>query len=183
YFRKEFTVPNAAAVDSLVFNVQIDDGFIAWVNGNEVLRYNVYPGEMPYNTNASTSSFEPLGAGAAYVLFTVTNASAFLESGRNILAVHALNQSIGGSDFGFNAQVVAFLNDIGVTAPRVVQADPAPGAVYYFTNLTITFSEAVSGVDAADLLVNGVPATAMTSSGPKSYIFTFPQPPYGPLVV
>jgi len=50
---------------------------------------------MPYNTNASTSSLEPLGAGAAYVLFTVTNASAFLESGRNIVAVHAFNTSIG----------------------------------------------------------------------------------------
>jgi len=47
YFRKEFTVPNAAAVDSLVFNVQIDDGFIAWVNGNEVLRYNVYADRCP----------------------------------------------------------------------------------------------------------------------------------------
>jgi len=64
----------------------------------------------------------------------------------------------------------------------VVQADPAAGVAYYLTNLTITFSETVSGVDAADLLINGVPASSVTSSGPKTYTFSFPQPAYGPLL-
>ena len=56
YLRKYFTVENRGAITNLLINHQSDDGFIAWVNGNEVLRYNVYPGPMPYNTNASTSS-------------------------------------------------------------------------------------------------------------------------------
>jgi len=49
--------------------------------------------------------------------------------------------------------------------------------------LTINISETVSGVDAADLLINGVPASSVTSSGPKTYTFSFPQPAYGPVAV
>jgi len=116
YFRKEFTVPNAAAVDSLVFNVQIDDGFIAWVNGNEVLRYNVYAGQMPYKPTPATSSLEPLGLAPLRPVHCYERLC-LLESGRNIVAVHAFNTSIGGGDFGFNAQLFAFLNDIVCNGP------------------------------------------------------------------
>ena len=41
----------------------------------------------------------------------------------------------------------------------------------------MTFSEPVSGIDAADLLVNGRPPDALQDRG--DYIFTFPQPAYG----
>ncbi|HXJ75667.1 MAG TPA: Ig-like domain-containing protein, partial [Candidatus Dormibacteraeota bacterium] len=95
----------------------------------------------------------------------------------------AFNTSIGGGDFGFNAQLFAFVNDAGASAPRVVSADPAAGIVYSFTNLTITFSEPVNGVDAGDLLVNGVPAGAVANSGTKSYTFSFPQPAFGSVIV
>ena len=43
------------------------------------------------------------------------------------------------------------------------------------TSLTVTFSEAVSGVNASDLLINGTPATGVSGSG-ATWTFTFPQP-------
>ena len=60
---------------------------------------------------------------------------------------------------------------------------PDAGGDATITNLTsiqVTFSERVVGVDAADLLVNDVPATSVTGSG-SNYIFTVTQPPYGPV--
>jgi len=67
--------------------------------------------------------------------------------------------------------------------PRLAQAVPAPGDLLVFTNLTITFSEAVSGMDAGDLLINGVPAGTVASTNDLTYVFGFAQPAYGPVVI
>src|SRR5690606_17100379 len=57
---------------------------------------------------------------------------------------------------------------------------PQPGAmVEGLAEAHVMFSEEVTGVDAGDLLINGVPATAVTGSGAGPYVFTFPEPPVG----
>jgi hypothetical protein len=63
-------------------------------------------------------------------------------------------------------------------APTVFAKTPAPGTVTNLTQITVTFSKPVTGVDAADFLVNGGPATGVSGSG-SNYTFTFPQPGYG----
>ena len=46
-----------------------------------------------------------------------------------------------------------------LTAPTLTARTPAPGAtVTNLSQIAVTFSETVQGVDAGDLLVNGVPA-------------------------
>jgi hypothetical protein len=60
--------------------------------------------------------------------------------------------------------------------PTVASQIPLAGsAVVNLTQLTITFSEPVGGVDAGDLLINGLPASTVTGSG-TTYTFAFPQP-------
>ena len=182
FLRTEFSIANAASVESVVINAQYDDGFIAWVNGFEVLRVNMATNtDIPYNATASTSSTEPLGNGAAYVVYTLSNALSRIVTGTNVLAVQVFNQSLIGSDFGWNAQLYAFLNDVGVRAPRIVQATPAAGTVFSLSNVTMRFSEPVDGVDATDLLVNGSPATTVVGVSNFIYTFSFPQPPFGPV--
>ena len=62
------------------------------------------------------------------------------------------------------------------TAPVIVAVNPPAGAqVTNLSQITIVFSEAVSGVSAGDLLVNGMPASGSSGSG-ATYTFTFPQP-------
>src|SRR5207244_10546758 len=67
--------------------------------------------------------------------------------------------------------------------PRLAVAVPAPGDLLAFTNVSISFSERVTGVEAADLLVNGVPASTVTNESTSTYTFSFPQPSYGPVVL
>jgi hypothetical protein len=67
-------------------------------------------------------------------------------------------------------------------APVVASKSPAPGSVTTLTNITITFSKTVAGVNASDLLVNGVAATSLTGSG-SNYTFRFTQPAYGPVQI
>ena len=60
-------------------------------------------------------------------------------------------------------------------APTVASLSPAAGAtVQSLDQVAVTFSEAVWGVDATDLLVNGTPAAALLGSGSGPYIFSFP---------
>ena len=68
---------------------------------------------------------------------------------------------------------------VGVsTPPTVAGKTPAPGNVGSLTNITVTFSEGVSGVDASDLLINGVPANSVSGSG-TTYTFVIPPPAEG----
>ncbi len=180
YLRKAFVVPNAGGITNLILRAQIDDGMIVWINGVEVLRTNAPAGEVPYNGTAPATAQEPQNNGAAYVNYTLLDPRGYLVSGTNVIAVHALNESLTtSSDFGFNAQLYTYQTDTEAVAPRVVGKDPEAGYVLGLTNLTVTFSEPVTNVDAADLLINGVPATAVSSSTNTIYSFTFPQPAFG----
>lgn len=187
YLRKTFVVPNVGAVTNLLLNHQTDDGFIAWINGVEVFRFNMPTGEVAFNGSAAGTATEASGfnGGATYIVATLTNAVAALVSGTNYLAVHAFNvvTNPASSDFVFNAQLYTFLTDVAVAAPRLAQAMPAPGDVLALTNITIAFSEGVTNVDASDLHVNGVPASAVESVTNAAYTFTFTQPPYGPVLI
>jgi hypothetical protein len=67
-----------------------------------------------------------------------------------------------------------------VVFPHIVATVPTGGqSVTTLTTADVEFSSPVSGVDAADLLINGIPATGMSATDPKHYSFTFPAPPQG----
>src|SRR5205823_5950575 len=59
-----------------------------------------------------------------------------------------------------------------------VNVSPPSGIVTSLTQLTVTFSAPVTGVDADDLLLNTEPASSVSGSGP-TYTFRFQQPIYG----
>jgi hypothetical protein len=64
--------------------------------------------------------------------------------------------------------------------PALVATFPVPGAaVGILTNIEITFSEPVTGLDAADLRINNVPAALVSGSGAGPYMFAFAQPANG----
>ena len=185
YLRQRFFVPNVTAVTNLYLVAQSDDGFIAWINGVEIVRYNMPAGDIPYNGEAPSPISEPNNQGAAYISYTLSGASSYLVEGTNVITVHAFNNSPStSSDFGFNAQLYTYLADASVVPPRVSSVSPAAGDVFYLTNITVEFTEPVMGVDAGDLLVNGVPAGSVTGGSSNDvYVFTVAQPAVGPVAV
>jgi hypothetical protein len=76
---------------------------------------------------------------------------------------------------------------VTVLAPLGVAAvNPAPGAtVSNLTQIQVTFSGDVLWVDAADFLVNGQPASAVSPvvGGGSNYTFTFTQPAPGTIAI
>ena len=72
---------------------------------------------------------------------------------------------------------------LGLAAtPTVISVTPAPGTVSDLSPITITFSEAVSGVDSSDLIMNGVVASAVSGAG-HEYTFSFASVPLGLVTV
>jgi hypothetical protein len=78
----------------------------------------------------------------------------------------------------FGATGTSSVVNVSVTspsAPTVASVAPPAGNVTNLSSITVHFSEAVSGVDASDLLVNGTPATTVSGAG-DTFTFFFSQP-------
>jgi len=176
FFRKSFVVPNAGNISNLELDVNVDDGFVAWINGKEVGRFNVPDGELAYNSTASSTG-EP-----TLVTLAVTNGlGAILTSGANVLAVQVFNSSTSSSDLLLDASLSS---DADVTPPTVLEVVPAPGStVTELHQIEVVFDAGVAGVDASDLLLNGLAATNLTVISPRDYVFAFAQPSAGPCAV
>ena len=68
---------------------------------------------------------------------------------------------------------------VDLQPPTVVELTPVAGAqVSRLSQIEVTFSESVLGVNASDLLINGQPAAvSVVGSGAGPYLFQFSQPP------
>ena len=171
FMRRTFVVDDLADVGGLRLVSNCDDGFIAWINGVEVARTNMPAGTPPY-TGTAASAVEPVT-----VTHVLSDPSQYLVLGTNVIAIQAFNSSLSGStDFAMAAGLSSTAPDF--VPPTIASIDPAPGALNALTQITVIFSEPVSGVNASDLLINGV-AAASLDGGSETYTFSFPQPAYG----
>jgi hypothetical protein len=174
FLRRGFEVSDPAGLSALRLHALSDDGFAAWINGVPVARFNMPGGELRFDTSALGAFNEPLPV-ETYEIADFTQA---LRPGANVLAVQACNSSLSGSsDFVFEAILEAEVDDV---APEVERVSPAAGSrVRELRLVTVVFSEAVEGVDAADLTLNGVGASSVTEFGGDQYLFEFAAAPAG----
>ena len=129
YFRWEFDFNNAGAVNAGTLNVQADDGFVAYLNGVEIASANV-PNPIAWNSTSSGSTSD-----GNVVAGRQIDISAHLDAfrnGTNVLAIHAMNSSLNGSDFliraglDINETVAAsplLLNESQIIIARVREGD------------------------------------------------------------
>jgi len=123
YLRFPFVVENPDVLTRWRLKMRYDDGFVAWLNGEEVVRRNA---PEPLEWNSSAVAPLPVLAGA----FEEFNLSAFEESlvaGTNLLAVQGLN--VGKDDPDFLIQPVLEASSITDTTNALVYfTTPTPGA-------------------------------------------------------
>jgi hypothetical protein len=74
--------------------------------------------------------------------------------------------------------VVTLTVSTNVAPPLIISKSPAPGSLTILTQINVTFSKPVLGVNASDFLIAGSPASGVTGSG-SNYVFRLTQPPYG----
>ncbi|MFT4547329.1 MAG: hypothetical protein ACI8XO_001313 [Verrucomicrobiales bacterium] len=134
YIRLPFQVDAPFAVESLELSILFEDGFIAYLNSDEIASENV-PADVTFDSPA-TEGLEVL-IGQQPNTYTLDFAGK-LEAGENILAIHLLNQLSGSSDVLVVPELHGELSSGGALISGYFST-PTPGA----PNGTIDFSDYV----------------------------------------
>jgi len=175
FLRQAFAVADPAEITAAVLSAASDDGFVAWINGTEVVRYRVNEGPLTIATVANSSAPEPIG----YIDHAIANPARYLVAGANVLAVQAFNRLKENGDFQINIGLVGYIRDD--QPPVLVSVSPPAGVADNLETITVVFSEPVTGLDAEDLLLNTVPADRVEGAG-TTFSFTFRRPAYGEVI-
>ncbi|HUT11618.1 MAG TPA: CotH kinase family protein, partial [Thermoguttaceae bacterium] len=101
--RIPFEVDDPRVVDSLQLWIKYNDGFVAYLNGQEVARRNA-PGTLAWNSSATST--RSVLASLEFEQIDVTDGLVWLRPGRNVLAVHGLNRTAANSNFLIAADLV-----------------------------------------------------------------------------
>lgn len=173
FLRKTFVSPNPADIRALRLWIKVDDGFVAWINGVEVARLGGPDGDIRFDSFATINAAEPV----AFEEYPVAQPGTTLRAGTNVLTIQVFNVNLPSSDIVIDASLDATLDS---TPPAITRVGPVDGAtVPQLDSVEVLFSEAVRGVDASDLKVNGVSATNVLQIAPEQYVFSFPPAPTG----
>lgn len=121
------------------------------------------------------------GAGTTYTFSFESSAPGIIGSSWN--ATHHITDLAGNrfaeTDSGATWQYTV----VDTVAPTLAAVNPLPGStVSRLMQVVVAFSEPVVGVDAFDLLVNGVPADSLAGSGAGPYTFGFAIPSPGVVI-
>ncbi|MBN1669921.1 MAG: fibronectin type III domain-containing protein [Kiritimatiellae bacterium] len=103
FLRKTFQIVSPALVSELSVQFRYDDGFVAWINGEEIARVNVggAAGDPVAFDALAASQVEPLDMTKTLKARTLPQ----LAAGANVLAIHVFNGSVGSSDLVMDAVI------------------------------------------------------------------------------
>ncbi len=108
YLRKTFAVTDPAALAELTFRVDYDDGFVAYLNGQEIARRGIAgPPNVPLPVN-TFATYHPRGPTEE---INITDALPLLRGGTNLLAIQVFG-------WGTNDYTVAFVPELAANFTR-----------------------------------------------------------------
>jgi len=125
YIRKRFSAQSVPADAVVQLVIDYDDGFVAYLNGSELLRRNMPTGAVTYQTNASSHE-----AGTP-VTISLGSAGDLLNPQENILAIEGHNRALTNSDFSLLPVLRA------VTGSQVVLAEDTTWSGTYLLKSTV----------------------------------------------
>ncbi|MEM7394146.1 MAG: chitobiase/beta-hexosaminidase C-terminal domain-containing protein, partial [Verrucomicrobiota bacterium] len=120
YIRILFTVTDPATYSLLMLRMRYEDGFVAYLNGTNLVAADNHPGTLPYNASANGNRNET--EASQFVSFNISSNLPLLQAGTNVLAIHGLNVNPNSSDFLIEAELTA--------------STPLLSSATYFTNAT-----------------------------------------------
>lgn len=103
YIRIPFELENPYVFDALELRMQVDDGFVAYLNGVRIASDRA-PRRTVWDAVSDGSSLDV--AQDRFDTFEISEALPHLRSGRNILAIHGFNRSQSSSDFIIRPELV-----------------------------------------------------------------------------
>ena len=100
YIRYEFSISNLESILKIILHVDYDDGFVAYINGEEIARANIgSPGIPPAHDQGADSWREAeIYQGGEPDEYLIDAAESLLENGTNVLALQVHNFNLESSD-------------------------------------------------------------------------------------
>ena len=114
YFRNSFVIDDPLLVESLVMDLEVDDGAIVYINGTEVLRFRA-DGVGSYDDYASQIAGGADIAEVASQFVLRDNLSSVLREGFNVIAVEVHQANGKSSDTWLNMSLSANLRIPGLS--------------------------------------------------------------------
>ncbi|KXK41975.1 MAG: spore coat protein CotH [Bacteroidetes bacterium OLB11] len=121
YMRKIFNIVDTSQIASVIFCMDYDDGFIAYLNGVEIARANLNGNPPNYNNITPTDHEAQLYQNKQpdYFILSQQQITALLVNGDNVLAVETHNSAVNSNDL--------------TSRPFIVLGLKTPNNLYYPT--------------------------------------------------
>lgn len=94
--RIEFNVEDPGIFDALLLRLKYEDGFVAYLNGQEIARRNA-PNSVQWDSTAASD--RPNEDALVFEEINITGFVSELQSGTNVLAIHGLNDDKDDGEF------------------------------------------------------------------------------------
>ena len=140
FLRKKFTITDPSQVESLILDMDYDDGFVAYINGQEVARANISDLNPAFNAGTLTDHEAQMYWGGIPERFLITDPSTLLYAGENVLSIQAHNINPSSSDF----TIIPFLSAVyngntsdGIIPPAILAFEDISA---YHTNFKLSSS-------------------------------------------
>ncbi|MEY2410793.1 MAG: hypothetical protein QOF48_3463 [Verrucomicrobiota bacterium] len=172
YFRRSFIVGNPAAFSGLLLRLSRDDGAVVYLNGIEVLRDNLLPGLVSWNSLAVTA----INAPDEMTPIDILLGTAGLVSGTNVLAVEIHQAAPGSSDLGFDLALIGLTSTN--TAQGIYITSPADGT-HYNAPVSIGLSSFAASMDPVSLVEYFDANSKIGQATASPYLFTWSAPSLG----
>ena len=104
YLRVPFEVSPSLNLDQLSLTMRYDDGFVAYLNGVEIVRRNSPPEPLTHQSRASQP--RELGQVLAAETIDLGDSIPLLQTGENLLAIHGLNSNVADGTFLIQTQLI-----------------------------------------------------------------------------
>ena len=123
YLRVPFNVANPASLESLTLRIRYNDGFIAYLNGQEIARRNA-PTTPQWNSAATAT--RPAHLSTDFEAINISDRLGLIVTGANTLAIQGLNVSAGDGNFLIQPQLVEYQVQ---SDTNLYFTQPSPGAL------------------------------------------------------
>ncbi|HIJ52805.1 MAG TPA: hypothetical protein HPP66_06580, partial [Planctomycetes bacterium] len=157
--RINFQVESPGLFDTLTLRMKYEDGFVAYINGQEVARRNA---PNPVEWNSTADSNRPIQDASVFEEINLMAFLGVLQPGLNVLAIHGLNDDKDDGDFLILPELVAARNRtvpqyFTTPTPRTFNVTGAIGVVdevwlshkrgFYEDPFLLTLSTATDGAE------------------------------------
>ncbi|MCK5908310.1 MAG: chitobiase/beta-hexosaminidase C-terminal domain-containing protein, partial [Flavobacteriales bacterium] len=123
FTRKVFNISDISSLDKLILDIDYDDAFVAYINGQEVARANINGVPPAFNSGTIVDHEAKMYSGGKPDRFVIDNPQSLLNNGDNVLSIQLHNISNTSSDM----TLIPFLSAIysedvteGTTPPSIL---------------------------------------------------------------